>query len=74
MIQNRIQTPEHQGQNAAMAGVFEPLNAVWKGFSTGWHLPGTWVDIVSCTTRSSITTMVLPGRRWALCTWRPPPR
>jgi hypothetical protein len=28
------------------------------------------VNILSCTTRSSITTIVLSGHRWALCTWR----
>jgi hypothetical protein len=27
-----------------MAGLFEPLNAAWRGFSTGCLLLGRWVN------------------------------
>jgi hypothetical protein len=50
IIQNRIQTPRLQGQYTAMAGVFEPLNAAWRGFSTGWPLPSTSVNRTSLET------------------------
>ena len=59
----------------------KPSSRLWRAVyarSCKWTsentLPRTPVNILSCTTRSSITAIVLPGLRWALYAWRPPPR